>query len=76
MPAGLDPEIGEMAYEFYCAMAQKVSDYRDASMRHYEKFWSSVNQLPKPEQLILFRQEMDRQLKASGIQEFDDQLQY
>ena len=71
MPAGLDPEIGEMAYEFYCAMAHKVAEYRATSMKHYEKFWTDLKELPKPEQLVFFRHEMDKHLSESGIEPFD-----
>jgi hypothetical protein len=68
---GLDPEIGEAAYEFYCAMAARVESYRNSSMEHYRKFWAEMKQLPKPEALVLFHQEMDRQLHQSGIELYD-----
>ena len=78
MATGLDPETGEeryefelgssltteeMAYEVFSNIAQRVAEIREASMAHYEQFWSTLKQLPQAEQLVHFQQEMDRQLR-------------
>ena len=66
----LDPEVGEAAYEFYCAMASGVDEYREQSMNHYKETFANLKSLPTPERIRRFQQEAEHQLATAGIKEF------
>ena len=66
----LDPEVGEAAYEFYCAMAAGIDEFRDASMRHYKETFANLKSLPTPERIRRFQQEAKHQLATAGIEKF------
>jgi hypothetical protein len=71
MPEQINAELDRATMAYYCTIAQRVEDFRIASMDHYQRFWESVKLLPTEAKLDQLKKEMDRQLQASGVQHFN-----